>query len=96
MEIVENFKATILCVQGKTLKSSNPTSGVLLFTDVLHESRVHPIDCIEERLNRRVVGNGSSTLRVRFHAVHEYLQRTLERIEELLLVVYLPILKLLK
>ena len=69
------------------------TSGILLFSHVLHQLRVHGVQRHEERLHGGVVGDGPPALGVALHTVDEDLDAALQGIQELLLVsVHLTIL----
>ena len=53
---------------------------------------MHGVDCHEERLHRRVVGNAATPLGVTLHAIDEDLDATSQSIQELLFVVRLSVL----
>lgn len=57
---------------------------------------MHRVDRHEERLDARVIGDGAAASRVGLHPVHEDLERALQRVQELLLLIHFAILELLR
>jgi len=68
------------------LPSEAGTSLVLLLVDVLQQLRVHRCQRHEQRLDRRVVGDAPTSLRVAAHPVHKDLDAAAKCRQKLLAV----------
>jgi len=68
------------------LSQAADTSLVFLLVDVLQQLRMHRGQCHEQSLNRRVVGDAATSLRVAAHAVHKDLDATAKCRQKLLAV----------